>query len=330
VQKSLFGRWRPVLVIGLLLTIECLSIAANPPAIYSTVVNLSNNQITINGTNFSPTGLAPKVIFAHTSLTPLSFTNLSLVAQLPAGYGAGSYSLSVTNSNNQTATLSVTIGTQGPVGPRGLTGSQGPPGPRGATGPQGPSGPQGATGAQGPTGPQGPIGPSGINVYDNNNQLLGVAADLNGAVFIPSNGLLVYWGAESPGGPWSAGATTVAQAIYPPGLPVPVFFTNSDCSGQAYLPTLDSSQDGYPNFPNTYSAQRLYWFRLFGPSALYTIQVSGPFVNNVTTYSTTGGDGVCVQHMYTVGGYPVTIQPYTGTLPFTIPVAAPFHLAAAS
>jgi hypothetical protein len=161
VQKTVFGRWRPALVIGLLLTIEGLSIAANPPAIYSTVVNLSNNQITINGANFSPAGLAPKVSFAHTSLTPLSFTNLSLVSQLPAGYGAGSYPLSVTNSNNLTATLSVTIGTQGPVGPQGPAGvqgaggpqgSQGPPGPKGAPGPQGAAGPQGALGPQGPPG----------------------------------------------------------------------------------------------------------------------------------------------------------------------------------
>jgi hypothetical protein len=129
---------------------------ANPPAIYSTVVNLSNNQITINGANFSPAGLAPKVIFAHTTLTLVSFTNVSLVSKLPTGYGAGSYSLTVTNSNNVTATMNVTIGTQGPVGP------QGPAGPRGATGSQGPAGPQGSQGPAGPQGPPGTPGPPAI------------------------------------------------------------------------------------------------------------------------------------------------------------------------
>src|SRR5947209_18038287 len=96
--------WRPVYVIALLVTVGTLSIAANPPAIYSTVLNLSTNQITVNGTNFSPTGLAPTVQFAHTTLSLVSFTNLSLVAQLQPGYSAGSYSLTVTNRNNLTAT----------------------------------------------------------------------------------------------------------------------------------------------------------------------------------------------------------------------------------
>jgi hypothetical protein len=138
--------WRPVLVTGLLLAVEFLSIAASPPAIYSTVVSLSNNQITISGTNFSPAGLAPTVTFAHTTLTVVSFTNVSLVSKLPAGYSAGSYPLTVTNSNNLTGTLSTTIGTQGPVGPQGPAGSQGP---RGGTGPQGPAGHKGRRGPSG-------------------------------------------------------------------------------------------------------------------------------------------------------------------------------------
>jgi hypothetical protein len=81
------------------------------------------------------------VVFASTTLALTKFTNHTAVAQLPTGFAPGSYSLTVTNSNSQKATLSVTLGAVGPTGP------QGPMGPQGATGPQGPAG---------PTGPQGP------------------------------------------------------------------------------------------------------------------------------------------------------------------------------
>jgi hypothetical protein len=121
-------------------------------AIYSTVVNTTNSRITINGATFSPSGLAPTVVFAHTALALVSFTNQKLVALLPAGFTAGAYSLVVTNSDGQTATLSVTLGTVGPTGPQGPAGPQGPPGQTGGMGPQGPPG------AAGPSGPPGAPG----------------------------------------------------------------------------------------------------------------------------------------------------------------------------
>lgn len=123
--------------------------SATAPIIFSAVVNTTNNRITITGSNLSPSGLAPTVVFATTTLTVLSFTNNSAVARLPAGFAAGSYSLTVTNSVPQTGAFGVTLGAVGPAGPAG---PQGPSGPQGATGPQG---------AQGPTGPQGPPGPAG-------------------------------------------------------------------------------------------------------------------------------------------------------------------------
>jgi len=126
--------------------------SATAPTIFSAVVNTTNNRITITGSNFSPSGLAPTVVFAASKLTVLSFTNHSAVANLPAGFAAGSYSLAVTNSVPQTGTFGVTLGAVGPTGPAGPAGPQGPSGPQGATGPQG---------AQGPTGPQGPPGPAG-------------------------------------------------------------------------------------------------------------------------------------------------------------------------
>jgi len=125
---------------------------ATAPIIFSAVVNTTNNRITVNGANFSPSGLAPTVVFATTTLAVLSFTNHSAIAHLPAGFAAGSYSLTVTNSIPQTGRFGVTLGAVGPTGPAGPAGAQGPAGPQGATGPQG---------AQGPTGPQGPPGPAG-------------------------------------------------------------------------------------------------------------------------------------------------------------------------
>jgi len=130
--------------------------AAATVAIYSTVVYTSSNRVTITGTNFSPTGLAPTVVFAHTTLALISLTNKVAVAQLPAGFSPGSYSLTVTNSNSHIGTFSVTLGAIGPVGPQGPAGAQGP------TGAQGPAGPQGPTGAQGPAGPPGAPGTATI------------------------------------------------------------------------------------------------------------------------------------------------------------------------
>jgi hypothetical protein len=129
--------------------------AATSVAIYSTAVNSPKNQLTIEGNNFSPSGLAPTVVFAHTPLVLASFTNEKAVAQLPTGFGAGTYSLTVTNSSSQSAAFSVTLGAVGPTGPSGPTGPQGLVGPAGIQGQLGP------TGAQGPAGPQGSPGAPG-------------------------------------------------------------------------------------------------------------------------------------------------------------------------
>ena len=77
------------------------------------------------------------------------------MAELPTGFNAGTYSLTVTNSSSESAAFSVTLGAVGPIGPSGPTGPQGLAGPAGAQGPLGP------TGAQGPAGPQGSPGAPG-------------------------------------------------------------------------------------------------------------------------------------------------------------------------
>jgi hypothetical protein len=86
------------------------------PVIFGTVVDYSTNQITINGPNFSPTGLPPAVKFPCSTLTLVSFTSQSIVANLPAGVASGACGISVSNSNTQVGFLDVTLGVVGPDG----------------------------------------------------------------------------------------------------------------------------------------------------------------------------------------------------------------------
>jgi hypothetical protein len=90
----------------------------------------------------------------------------------------------VANLQEQIDNIQLTPGPQGETGPQG---PQGPPGPAG------PAGPQGETGPQGPAGPQGETGPPGegcLNVYDANDQYLGILLDSKEGyittIYIPS------------------------------------------------------------------------------------------------------------------------------------------------
>ena len=96
------------------------------------------------------------MVVATSHVVVNSFSNRSVKATLPSGFAPGTYSLTVTNSNGQSAAFDVTLGAVGPAGPAGPAGPQGPPG---STGPQGP---QGATGPQGPAGPPGTAGAATI------------------------------------------------------------------------------------------------------------------------------------------------------------------------
>jgi hypothetical protein len=136
-------------IASLFLAVHC---AAQIPVIYSGTVNKAIDQITITGKAFSPHGTAPTVLLDNTQLSLISFAENSVRATLLSNLKSGSYLLSLTNSIDQTADFSITIGAVGPTGP------QGPIGPQGSTGPQGP---QGSQGPQGPEGNQGPVGPAG-------------------------------------------------------------------------------------------------------------------------------------------------------------------------
>jgi hypothetical protein len=127
----------------------------------------------------------------------VSFANQKLVATLPTGFSAGSYSLVVVNTNSQVAAFSVTLGAVGPTGPQGPSGAMGPAGPQGATGATGPRGPQGA---QGPQGVQGPAGPPGSTIYgDGSAGALNITANTDWTVNPPANNIQFTSITISPG-----------------------------------------------------------------------------------------------------------------------------------
>jgi hypothetical protein len=129
--------------------------APTVPVVNNSVINygVTPSQITINGSGFSTASTAPTVLFNNVNLAPLvSFSNLQIIAHLPAGTAAGTYRLRITNSQGNAYEFDVTYGAVGPQG------AIGPPGPAGPTGPMGLPG---APGAQGPAGPAGPTGPAG-------------------------------------------------------------------------------------------------------------------------------------------------------------------------
>jgi hypothetical protein len=89
-----------------------LGASAAAPVVTSATVNYTNNQITLHGQNFSPSGAAPTVVFNGQTLTLVSFSNQTVVATLPSNIPAGAYRLTITNPAipNQSGELDVTIG----------------------------------------------------------------------------------------------------------------------------------------------------------------------------------------------------------------------------
>jgi len=213
VPRSLLG---PLVVcLGSVAITTGVRAASTAPAIYAAAVNTSNNHITISGKNFSPSGLAPTVVFATTTLTLVSFTDQKLVATLPAGFPAASYSLVVVNSNSQVATFSVTLGAVGPTGPAG---------PTGAAGPQGPPGPSGAPGSPGAPGTPGAPGP-GTRVLDSAGHsypLQYTGSVYSSALYQVNSGEVLTLPVGSDG---LVGAQYTSQ----------VFYTTSTCSGTGYF-----------------------------------------------------------------------------------------------
>lgn len=97
--------------------------ATNAPAVTSVAVDYVNNKLTIDGSNFSPSGGLPTVTFAGNSALVLSYTNTEVVVSIPSNLAAGTYDLVMANSvaQNQTTNFSVTIGASGPGSVSSLT-----------------------------------------------------------------------------------------------------------------------------------------------------------------------------------------------------------------
>ena len=134
------------------------------PVVNNGTINYQKNQVTLNGAGFEPAKAAPVVRLNGAALTVDAFSDADIVATLPAKTPAGTYTLTVVNSEGGSTVFDLTYGAtgpQGPMGPQGAAGAKGPAGPQGAPGAQGVKGAQGVVGPVGPAGPSGPTGPTG-------------------------------------------------------------------------------------------------------------------------------------------------------------------------
>jgi hypothetical protein len=80
----------------------------------SATVDYAANQVTLTGTNFSPSGVAPTIAFDSSALALLSFTDQTAAVALPVLWKSGSYALAVTNSNHQTGVYQLALETAAP------------------------------------------------------------------------------------------------------------------------------------------------------------------------------------------------------------------------
>jgi hypothetical protein len=188
--------------------IAILVLAFSTPCLFGTVVsvpvvnngtiNYAANRVTLNGSGFEPANTAPTVQLNGAALKIDSFSIAQIVATLPANTAAGSYSLTITNSQGAATVFDLTYGAEGPQGPMGPQGVAGEKGPQGATGQAG------FTGATGPQGPKGPAGaPGGVLFFTGNSNPNSLKLPLNNdfgtvnAIFLPNAGTYVIGGQEA-------------------------------------------------------------------------------------------------------------------------------------
>ena len=135
------------------------------PVVNNGTINYQKNEVTLNGSGFVPAKVAPVVRLNGATLVMDFFSNAQIVATLPAKTPAGTYTLTVVNSERGSTVFDLTYGA---TGPQGVAGAKGSAGPQGTPGAQGLSGAQGPPGVQGPVGPTGPEGPPGVLSYSGN------------------------------------------------------------------------------------------------------------------------------------------------------------------
>jgi hypothetical protein len=182
------------------------------------------------------------------------------------------------------------------VGPEGPPGEQGPQGPEG---PQGPQGAPGAPGAEGPTGPTGPAG-SPFRVFDGEGNVVGIPLGEN-VLFNEELGLFL----RLPTLQGSLASDTI-------------YFSETGCAGQAFVSKAA---------PQTYD---LLIGPLSPPRSSYYILPAQPMSQGVTEIrSLYNSAGVCMAGCPGGGPCPsanlLPVLPFTGVLPFEIPVPEPVH-----
>jgi hypothetical protein len=250
------------------LAVLCGIVTASQPAaaeqlsISSVHPDVASGVLVVDGTGFRPGAYVGLETY---DLKVLSLTSHQIKTNLPASIKPGSYRLNIRQWHNDDARFIVTIGggggaagpqgapgpmgPVGPMGPKGTNGTNGPAGPQGFQGTQGPQGLQGPKGDQGPAGPAGANSPAGLQVIAHNGATLGSVVGVGGF-----NGPAVV--ARQDNGTWIAIAIDTAGVV-PSSFPV--FYTQSDCTGDAYalfesspVPLIRSLQLMLPNDTTAY------------------------------------------------------------------------------
>jgi len=169
-------------------------------------INYGAGILTMTGTNL---GQDPTVTFGTTLLSNVSSNGTTLTAPVPSAIlqSPGVYSLTITRgpSSTEVATLYLTVGTQGPVGPPGVQGERGP---------------QGLTG---PAGAQGPMGEGLLKVYDSKNTFIGNVIGANAA-----HSVLVPYHLNGVSSILQISKTFIIGGDY-------LYFVSNDCTGTPYL-----------------------------------------------------------------------------------------------
>ena len=102
---------RGIAVLVLALSTPCLfGTVVSGPAVNSGTINYATSRVTLNGSGFEPANTAPNVQLNGTALKIDSFSIAQIVATLPANTPAGSYSLTVTNSQGAATVFDLTYG----------------------------------------------------------------------------------------------------------------------------------------------------------------------------------------------------------------------------
>ena len=251
---------RGIGVLAMAVSTSCmLHAAVVGPAVNNGTINYGKNQVTLNGSGFEPAKAAPVVRLNGAALTVDAFSNAEIVATLPAKTAAGTYTLTVVNSDGGSTVFDLTYGStgpQGPIGPQGAAGAKGPAGAQGTPGAQGtasPQGSQGVVGSAGPSGPTGPEGPAGPAAPEKAFVVANQPADVSipgdaqnhviNSIVLPNAGTYLIQGQEAFEADWEVycwvDATPVNLHFRPSlGLPGIILGSTDDANTYATVPII--------------------------------------------------------------------------------------------